>query len=151
MIVFVPFHGWESWGTERLSLDFQMGLCEVKLIGHDKLCIKWTEKKRGEEGGEDMEQKISECKLCGIISLFFFQYVCLCAYNKKYRKTWFYMRIFTKRISKWVSVEGLEATGLSDFAEVVQLWFVEPQFKSTYLVSPEPTLLTSKLCCPIEI
>ena len=31
------------------------------------------------------------------------------------------MRIFTMRISKWVSVEGLEATGLSDFPEVIQL------------------------------
>lgn len=39
-------------------------------------------KKRGEEGGEDMEQKISECKSCGISSLFFFQYVCLCVQQK---------------------------------------------------------------------
>ena len=153
--MFVPFYGWESLGKERLSLAFQTGLWslvwgEIHLLGHDK-CLLNEQKKEGRGGRRRHGTEISECKSCGIISLFFFQHVYLCVYNKKYCKTWFYMRIFTMRISKWVSVEGLEATGLSDFPEVLQLWFVEPQFKSIYLVSPEPILLTSKLCCPIEI
>lgn len=66
--------------------------CEINLVGNDKHCFKLTE--RGGEGeGKEMEEKISECKPCGIISSFFFQYVCLCVYNEKYCKRRFYMRI----------------------------------------------------------
>lgn len=97
MVVFVPFYRWESWGREVKPGFSIWGLwslvcCEINLVGNDKHCFKLTE--RGGEGeGKEMEEKISECKPCGIISSFFFQYVCLCVYNEKYCKRRFYMRI----------------------------------------------------------